>query len=59
MISTPRPHPFGILHAACNDVTNSIVPFLPFQKFFVGATTTIITNFYMFYLRSLAVARFD
>jgi hypothetical protein len=50
----------------CCKVTNSVVPFPLFQGFFVGATSlvlqqqsTIIILFKTFYIRSLAVARFD
>jgi len=54
----------------CCNVTNSVVPFLPFPRVFCrcyksGTTTTIVTIFtcfayvYMFCIRSLVVTPFD
>ena len=45
----------------CCNVTNSVVPFSLPKGSFVGATSLVLqlTNFTKFYIRSLAVARFD
>jgi hypothetical protein len=54
---------FNWFYQLCCNIANSVVPFFPFQGFFCrcykcGATTTIITIFILFYICSLAVARF-